>query len=155
MPLVELCTGDALGEDSQAKPILPVRRVTGLSENHAYWRSEQAGHRAAVAAGLLHEPGGAESRHQSGAGANGEGSHEGVVLGVGVEQRQHHQVPVLRAQTHVLGDGLAQEDVVGVGDQNAFGAAGRAGSVQYGGFVQRVQRDLGQLVSPSFDESCV
>ena len=58
-----------------------------LAEDHADRRGEQRGVGDLVTPGLLDEARRAEGVHQGHAGADRDGGGEGVVLGVGVEQR--------------------------------------------------------------------
>ena len=100
----------AAGEDHPDR-----RRRTG-------WRGWPRG-----AAAWREEAAGRERVHQGHRGTGRRSPTQRVVLGVGVEQRQHDELAVLGAQAARLGHRHAGEGVVGLRDLDALGLAGRAG----------------------------
>ena len=117
------------GAVKEADGVLGIGGGRSLLGEDGHHHADEVNHGGAGVPNLVPESGGAESVGDDQSCTGGEGSHGGVVLGVGVEVGETGEEPVFASGLGPVGEPLAGGDVHLVGDLDALGVAGGAGGV--------------------------
>ncbi len=149
MPFGKLRLGDVLCEDDNPQSVAFVLALRCLREQHSDRCGKETRDRARVRDTLVEVATGAETRHQRHARAGDQRAHGRVILGIPVEQWQHDEVPVFRAQTYGLGDGFTRVDIIGISHHDSFGPCRRSRRVENGDIIERldISERRGRVVS--------